>query len=82
MCFIEGITRDDLIKLSTNSALQIMTNFLFQKDSFNHIAAIGYCGEIVIEKSAYAESYSNPELLFRNYNCKFEIARDYEYFGK
>jgi|GEM_PF-1408843 hypothetical protein len=82
ICFLEGITRDDLIKLSSNSALQIMTNFLFQKDSFNHIAAIGYCGEIVIEKSAYAESYSNPELLFRNHNCKFEIARNYEYFGK
>ena len=82
ICFLEGITRDDLIKLSSNSALQIMTNFLFQKDSFNHIAAIGYCGEIVIEKSAYAESYSNPELLFRNHNCKFEIAREYEYFGK
>ncbi|MGA7564014.1 MAG: hypothetical protein WBW55_12475 [Desulfobaccales bacterium] len=82
VCFIEGITGDDLKKLSSNSALQIMTYYLFQKDSFNHIAAIGYCGEILIEKSAYAESYSNPELLFRNYNCKFEIARNYDYLGK
>ncbi|MGA8572006.1 MAG: hypothetical protein ACLP7A_15080 [Desulfobaccales bacterium] len=80
LCFIEGINRGDLIKLSSNSALQIMTNFLFQKDSFKHIAAIGYCGENVIEKSANVESYSNPALLFRNYSCEFEKARDYGFF--
>ncbi len=57
-----------------------MTNFLFQKDSFKHIAAIGYCGENVIEKSANVESYSNPALLFRNYSCEFEKARDYGFF--
>jgi hypothetical protein len=81
LCFIEGINRDDLIKLASNSGLQIMTNLLFQKDSFNHIAAIGYCGENVIEKSANVESYSNPALLFRNNSCKFEIARDYGFFN-
>ena len=79
MCFIEGITRDDLTELSGDSALEIMTNYLFQKDSFNHIAAIGYCGETKIEKSPDVENYSNPILLFRNYNCKFKIARDYRY---
>lgn len=82
VCFIEGITAADLNKLSSNSALEIMTRYLFQKDNLKHIAAIGYCGETLIEKSDYEESYSNPVLLFRNYNCRFEIARDYEYFPK
>lgn len=81
VCFIEGIDHNDLIKLSSNSGLQIMTNFLFSKPNLNHIAVISYCSEPVINKSSNSESYYNQELHFRNHNCKFEIAKNYNYFN-
>jgi hypothetical protein len=80
ICFLEGIDAHDLKLLSSKSGLQIMTNLLFSKQDFNHIAAISYCAETMIIKSAYSEEYFNPELLFRNNNCKYEKARNYQYF--
>jgi hypothetical protein len=80
ICFLEGIDGHDLEILSTKSGLQIMTSLLLSKKELNHIVAISYCAELMIIKSAFDETYSNPELHFRNKNCKFENARDYQYF--
>jgi hypothetical protein len=80
ICFLEGIDGHDLINLSSKSGLQIITSLLLSKREFNHIAAISYCAETMVTKSDYDETYFNPELHFRNISCKFENARNYQFF--
>jgi hypothetical protein len=79
-CFLEGI--NDLSELATGSGLQIMTSLLFPKDELSHIAAVGYCSESIVERTANTETFFNQGLIFRNPNCKFEKAKDFQFLSE
>ncbi|MEA1994618.1 MAG: hypothetical protein U9N18_00465 [Campylobacterota bacterium] len=78
-CYLEGI--NDLTELAQNSGLQIMTNHLFSKEGLNHIAAVSYSSENIIDRFANIETYFNQGLIFRNPYCKFAKAKDYKYLS-
>ena len=78
-CYLEGI--NDLTELAQNSGLQIMTSYLLSKDSLNHIAAINYASENIIDRSANTETYFNQGLIYRNPYCKFDKAKDYKFLS-
>jgi len=79
LCFLQGI--DDLSELADESGLQIMTCYLLDKPELSHIAAISYCAETRIEKYLHTETYSNQGLIFRNPNCKFEEAKNFQFLS-
>jgi hypothetical protein len=78
-CYLEGI--NDLTELAQNSGLQIMTNHLFSKEGLNHIAAVIYSSENIIDRFANIETYFNQGLIFRNPYCKFAKAKDYKFLS-
>lgn len=77
-CYLEGI--DDLTDLAQNSGLQVMTSYLLSK-GINHIAAVSYASENIIDRYANTETYFNQGLIYRNPYCKFERAKDYKYLS-
>ena len=79
-CFLEGI--NDLTELAQNSGLQIMTSLLLSKDDLNHIVAVSYSSENIINRLTNTEVYFNQGLIYRNPYCKFEKAKDYKYLSK
>lgn len=78
-CYLEGIY--DLTELAQNSGLQIMTSLLFSKDNLNHVAAVSYSSENIINRFSNTETYFNQGLIYRNPYCKFEKAKDYKYWS-
>ena len=78
-CYLEGIY--DLTELAQNSGLQIMTSLLFSKDNLNHVAAVSYSSENIINRFSNTETYFNQGLIYRNPYCKFEKAKDYKYLS-
>ena len=78
-CYLEGI--DDLTDLAQNSGLQVMTSYLLSKDNLNHIAAVSYASENIIDRLANTETYFNQGLVYLNPYCKFERAKDYKYLS-
>jgi hypothetical protein len=81
-CFLQDIDDYELKMLSNKSGLQIMTSSLLNRKDFNHIAAISYCSENVIQKKANVITHSNLGLTFRNDNCKFGKVNNYEFLGE
>lgn len=77
--YLEGI--EDLTELAQNSGLQIMTNLLLSKEGLEHIAAISYCSEDIINRFDNTETYFNQGLIFSNPYCKFKKAKDYKYLS-
>lgn len=77
---IEGI--DDLSELGTDSGLQIMTSLLLSRDELSHIAAVGYCSESIVERTANTETFFNQGIIVRNPNCKFEKAKGFQFLSE
>ena len=79
-CFLENIA--DLTNLASDSGLQLMANYLLDKEELSHIAAIAFCAEqrVQIEESG-VEKFNSQGLLFRNAYCSFENAKDYQYLS-
>jgi hypothetical protein len=78
-CFLEGVT--DLNELASDSSLQVMTHSLFSEDELRHVAAIGYSSEPLRLLNATTERMFSRGLIFRNPQCIFEEARDFEFLA-
>jgi len=79
VCYLEGI--NDLSELATDSGLQLITSAVLSKEKYTHIAAIGYCSESMIYRDTIAEEHFNQSLIFKNPNCKFEKARNFDFLS-
>ncbi|MBL7152839.1 MAG: hypothetical protein ISS79_03925 [Phycisphaerae bacterium] len=80
-CFLEGIDGFELHKLRSNSGLQVMTNYILDKDEFSHIAGISYSSESMVKKGSNYEEIFNAGLFFRNHKCKFEEAKTFTFIS-
>ncbi|BBO73859.1 hypothetical protein DSCW_12760 [Desulfosarcina widdelii] len=79
-CFLEDI--DDLTNLASDSGLQIMSNYLLDKNDLSHIAGISFSSEERVKRYPGSENFSSQGLLFRNENCIFKIAHDFKFLSK
>jgi hypothetical protein len=79
-CFLEDIA--DLTNIANDSGLQLMANYLLNKEELSHIAAIAFCAEPRVQFEESGVEYFNSQgLLFRNAYCSFENAKDYPYLS-
>ena len=77
ICFLEGV--EDLRALAKDSGLQLATSKLLRKDELSHVAGVGYSSEPWMHRHEGYEEYNNQALYFRNHNCRFIEARDFDY---
>jgi len=77
VCFLEDVY--ELGDLRSGSGLQLMTFELFDKNTFSHIAAVGYSSEMQAHKIMCGEIYNNQSLVFKNPNCRFKEAKAYDF---
>jgi len=79
ICFLEGI--EDLRELAKDSGLQLVTSKLLNKEELSHVAGVGYSSEPWLHKHKGYDEYNNQALYFRNHECRFTEARDFDYMS-
>jgi len=68
-CFLEAVHWGELATLSTDSALQYMTNAELNKPHFSHVLGIAYCSEERVWECHAVENSAYQKLFFRNPRC-------------
>ncbi len=81
VCFLEGVNGSELFKLRSDSGLQLMTYHVLNKDKYSHIAGVTYSSERMVQKRTDAEEIFSSALFFRNHNCKFKEASNFEFIS-
>ena len=81
VCFLEDISPIEMHALASDSGLQLMSNYILDKDTNQHLAAISYCSEEKIIDHKTHQRFEFQGLVFNNPNCIFQMAKDFNFIS-